>query len=123
MLILSPEGDINPSPWGVQKVESGNKLQIPSADLSTGISVAEPFGIFEVLVIASIAPIDKAMRKLETLSSSNGSQRGPNTVSAVDSLLDEISVNTRGGKASATASKQIDNDQLAALSLSFNVVE
>jgi Caspase domain len=123
MLILSPEGDINPSPWGVQKVEPGKKLQIPSAELSSGIRVAAPFGIFEVLVIASIAPIDKAMRQLETLSSSNGSQRGPNTVSAVDSLLDEISVNTRGGKASATTSKQIDNDQLAALSLSFNVVE
>jgi hypothetical protein len=124
VLIINPEGDINPSPWGVPKINSGENIQIPSQKLSSnGISVAEPFGIFELLVIASSTPIDRAMKQLEDLSSSSGARRGSNSVSAVDNLLDEISGKTRSGPATTVAVKQIDNSQLAVLSLSFNIVK
>ncbi|MEJ6483805.1 caspase family protein [Nostoc punctiforme UO1] len=134
VLIFSPDGDIDilfPLSEGKNAalVSAGEKLQIPSeAEMKTGakLSFGKPLGIVEVLIVASTAPIDKALKPLQALIIEQRSEkRTVNEVAqkaedAIASLLDELAGGSRGE--TKTNIRQFDVQQMAALSITFEII-
>ncbi|MEH1779845.1 MAG: caspase family protein [Nostoc sp.] len=135
VLIFSPDGDIDilfPLSDGKNAalVSAGQTLQIPSeAEMKTGekMSFGKPLGILEVLIVASTAPIDKALKPLQALimeqrsEKRSGSQVAEKAEEAIASLLDDLASETRGE--TKTDIRQFDVQQMAALSITFAIVD
>jgi hypothetical protein len=135
VMIFSPDGAIDIlSPLTDGKnaaiVAAGQTLKIPGdADIATGARLAfqRPLGLAEMLVIASTAPIDKALRPIQALAAEKAnpqrseSQVAEKTEEIVGSLLDDLAGGTRGGTSSASVRK-LDVKQMAALSIAFEIV-
>jgi hypothetical protein len=111
-------------------VPTGETLQIPSeADMKTGgtLFFGKPLGIVEVLIVASTAPIDKALKPLQTLvmeqrsEKRSSSQVAEKAEEAIASLLDDLAGGKRGE--TKTGIRLFDTQQMAALSITFEIVE
>jgi hypothetical protein len=129
VLVFSPDGDIDilfPLTEGKNAalVTAGQTLQVPSGE---PISFKAPLGIAEVLVVASTAPLDKALKPLQALiaeqqkSERTASQVAEKAEVAIASLLDDLASETRGSSPSATV-RRFDVQQMAALSIAFEIV-
>jgi Caspase domain/Domain of unknown function (DUF4384) len=137
VLIFSPDGDIDilfPLSDGnnAALVSAGQTLQIPSeAEMKTGgkLSFGKPLGIVEVLIVASTAPIDKALKPLQALIIEQRSEkRSANEVAqkaedAIASLLDNLASETRGETKPTSDIRQFDVQQMVALSITFEIVD
>ncbi|MEH2058265.1 MAG: caspase family protein [Nostoc sp.] len=135
VLIFSPDGDIDilfPLSDGKNAalVSAGETLQIPSeAEMKTGgkLSFGKPLGIVEVLIVASITPIDKALKPLQALimekrsEKRSSSQVAEKAEDAIASLLDDLAGGTRGE--TKTDIRLFDTQQMAALSITFAIVD
>ncbi|MGB7442157.1 MAG: caspase family protein [Coleofasciculaceae cyanobacterium] len=143
ILVIDPTGEISvifPNQWTVAEevtlLGSGQTLQIPKSTDSFTLVTQEPKGITEVLIIASQKPLRKALQTLRTVASTRGMRGGPVILEAseqlneptqvIDNLLDDINNGTRGSVSNATSSSRtvhnLDTTQLAALSISFEVI-
>lgn len=134
ILIFSPDGDIDilfPLSGGKNAalVSTGQTLQIPSeAEMKTGrmLYFGKPLGIVEVLIVASTAPIDKALKPLQALimeqrsEKRSSSQVAEKAEDAIASLLDDLASGTRGE--TKTNIRQFDVQQMAALSITFEII-
>ena len=129
VLIFSPDGDIDilfPLSDGKNAalVLAGQTIQIPKEGK---LSFGKPLGIVEVLIVASTAPIDKALKPLQTLASerTRGKRSGGHVAEkaeeAIASLLDDLAGETRGE--TKTGIRLFDTQQMAALSITFEIVE
>ncbi|BAZ33736.1 peptidase C14 caspase catalytic subunit p20 (plasmid) [Cylindrospermum sp. NIES-4074] len=135
VLIFSPDGDIDimfPVSDGKNAalVPIGETVQIPSeAEMKTGkrLSFGKPLGIVEVLIVASTAPIDKALKPLQTLvmeqrsEKRSSSQVAEKAEEAIASLLDDLAEGRRSG--TETDIRLFDTQQMAALSITFEIVD
>jgi hypothetical protein len=135
VLIFSPDGDIDilfPLSDGKNAalVSAGQTLQIPSeAEMKTGgkLSFGKPLGIVEVLIVASTAPIDKALKPLQALiveqksEKRSASQVAQKAEDAIASLLDDLASKTRGE--TKTDIRQFNTQQMAALSITFAIID
>jgi Caspase domain/Domain of unknown function (DUF4384) len=135
VLVFSPDGDIDilfPLTEGKNAalVAAGQTLKIPSPEqIRRGIplSFQAPLGMVEVLVVASTAPIAKALKPLQALiaeqrkSERSASQVAEQAEGAIASLLDDLASGTRGSSPSA-AMRHFDVQQLAALSITVEIV-
>ncbi|MBW4496622.1 MAG: caspase family protein [Oscillatoria princeps RMCB-10] len=136
VLAIDPAGEISvifPNQWtasdDVTRLGAGLTLQIPDPS-KDGFQLVtqQPKGVSEVLVIASSAPLRKALQALRNLSSQAGQQRGPVTLAepaqVVGDLLDDLGETTRGGGAAVgdPAVRAVDTAQMAALSMTFEVI-
>ena len=126
VLIFSPDGDIDilfPLNDGKNAalVLAGQTIQIPK------LSFGKPLGIVEVLIVASTAPIDKALKPLQTLvieqrsEKRSSSQVAEKAEEAIASLLDDLAGGKRGE--TKTGIRLFDTQQMAALSITFEIVE
>nr|WP_322711776.1 caspase family protein [Nostoc sp. ChiSLP03a]MDZ8213019.1 caspase family protein [Nostoc sp. ChiSLP03a] len=134
VLIFSPDGDIDilfPLSEGKNAalVSAGKPLQIPSeAEMKTGrkLSFGKPLGIVEVLIVASTVPIDKALKPLQALimeqksEKRSASQVAQKAEDAITSLLDDLASGTRSE--TKTNIRQFDVQQMAALSMTFEII-
>ena len=104
VLIFSPDGDIDilfPLSDGKNAalVLAGQTVQIPSEGK---LSFGKPLGIVEVLIVASTAPIDKALKPLQTLVMEQKSEKrssgqvAEKAEEAIASLLDDLAGGKRG---------------------------
>jgi hypothetical protein len=129
VLIFSPDGDIDilfPLSDGKNAalVLAGQTIQIPKEGK---LSFGKPLGIVEVLIVASTAPIDKALKPLQTLASErtrgkrSGGQVAEKAEEAIASLLDDLAGGKRGE--TKTDIRLFDTQQMAALSITFEIVE
>jgi hypothetical protein len=91
--------------------------------------VAGETGIAEVLVIATTTPLTKAVELLRVLATERGdSLRGKpigltRPDEAIFSLLDDLDEGSRGGGTVSTSGvRQIDTRQMAAMSITFEIV-
>jgi hypothetical protein len=137
VLIFSPDGDIDIIfPLSEDKnaalIRSGQSLQIPNnTQIQAGIklSFGKPLGMAEVLIVASTAPIDKALKPLQALAKEQRSQtRSISLVAekaedAIASLLDDLASGTRGTNQPSPDVRLFDTKTMAALSMSFEIVE
>ncbi|WP_353737563.1 caspase family protein [Microcystis sp. M080S2] len=127
LMVLSPsQGNEDLPPLAPQET-----INIP--DVNKGdhyrFKVVGDLGLAEVLVIASTTPLKKAIDLLRTLAADRGeSARGtpinsPQLDEAIFSLLDDLDEGSRGsGTNSLPGVRQIDTRQMAAMSITFEVV-
>ncbi len=148
LLVIDPAGEITvifPNPWATSEdatfIGPGNTLQIPDPSKNTfQLVTQEPKGVVEVLILASQTPLRKALQSLRDLAerrpgtadrtepvtlSSAGEQNEASEV--IDNLLEDVNIDTRSGSISnttpsSTTVRNIDTTQLAALSITFEVI-
>ncbi|MBD2198581.1 MULTISPECIES: caspase family protein [Calothrix] len=134
VLIFSPDGDIDilfPLSDGKNAalVSAGETLQIPNeAQIQKGVQLlfTKPLGIVEVLIVASTAPIDKALKPLQALimehknEKRTASEVAQKAEDAIASLLDDLASGTRGETKKNI--RQFDVQQMAALSMTFEII-
>jgi hypothetical protein len=137
VLVIDSTGEMSvifPNQWtaasDVTKVAAGATLRIPEPGQdSFNLVTQEPKGVTEVLIIASSTPLSTALKALQGLASRGGQSRGPVTLNdpteVVGSLLADIDANTRGDRGSTSPTdsiRTVDTSQLAALSITFEVI-
>ena len=135
VMIFSPDGAIDVLfPLGDGKdaaiLPAGQTLKIPSdAAMATGgqLSFTRPLGLAELLVVASTEEITKALKPIQALAAEKQNpQRSQcqvveRTEAAIASLLDDLAGGTRSGANAATV-RRLDVQQMAALSITFEIV-
>lgn len=148
LLVIDPAGEITvifPNPWTTSDdatfVGAGKTLQIPDPNKDTfKLVTQEPKGVVEVLVLASRTPLRKALQSLRGVAErrpQTANRSGPvtldssdqqnETAEVIDNLLDDVNIDTRSGSTSSTTPssttvRNIDTTQLAALSITFEVI-
>lgn len=147
VLVIDPTGEISvifPNTWAVADevtlVAAGQTLKIPDPSKDNFVlKTKEPKGVSEVLILASRTPLRKALQTLRSLAAAQpeiNKRGGPVTLrtsdqmneaaEVIDNLLDDVNNGTRGSKRNTTPSsdtvRSIDTTQLAALSITFEVI-
>lgn len=148
LLVIDPTGEITvifPDPWTTAEdatfISPGQTLQIPDPNKHTfKLVTQEPKGVVEVLVLASRTPLRKALQSLRGLAErrpQTANRSGPVTLDSsdqqneagevIDNLLEDVNIDTRSGSTSnttpsSTTVRNIDTNQLAALSITFEVI-
>ncbi len=144
VLVIDPTGEISvifPNQWTtaeqVTLVGAGQTLKIPDPNKDNfRLVTQEPKGVAEVLILASRTPLRSAIQAIREIAVSGGQRSGPITLSSsgqssepaevIDNLLDDVNNGTRGSTSKATPTRStvrnIDASQLAALSITFEVI-
>lgn len=136
VLLISVDGELTvlsplPGDDDVAPVPAKQEIQIPDRDRGEQykFQIGKDPGIAEVLVIASTTPLTRAIQLLRTLAAEKPEGRGlpvnfeKEPTEAIASLLDDLDEGSRGGGASETPGiRQIDTRQMAALSITFEVI-
>ncbi len=140
VLVIDPTGEISvifPNQWAaaeeVTLVAPGQMLKIPDPSQDSFSLVAqEPKGVAEVLILASRTPLRQALQAIRTVALDRGYSSGPVTLDAsgqvnepaevIDRLLDDINNDTGRGMGNSNTVRQIETSQLAALSITFEVI-
>jgi hypothetical protein len=134
VLVLSAKGEIDivfPNTWSATedaaRVAAGQTQLIPQPGQDQFELTVEQTGIGEALVIASRAPIRKALKALQDLAARRQLRRGPmpvdlEPVAVIAQLLDDLNVTRSPSSSRETKSvNQLDATKLAALSITFEV--
>ncbi len=144
ILVIDPTGEMSvifPNQWAaaeeVTLVAAGQTLKIPDPDHdSFRLVTQEPKGVAEVLILASRTPLRSALQALRTVAARSGLRGGPVTLDTsgqlnepgevIDSLLDDINDTSRGSVRNGTSrsgtARTVNTSQLAALSITFEVI-
>ncbi|HIK51473.1 MAG TPA: DUF4384 domain-containing protein, partial [Oscillatoriales cyanobacterium M59_W2019_021] len=130
LLVIDPTGEISvifPNQWtaaeDVTEVAAGDTLLVPNPRIDPfSLITQEPKGVTEVLVLASTSPLRQALQALRRLAQQD---RGPvalaEPTSVVGDLLSDLG-GERGASAQSSAVSAIDTSELAALSITFEVI-
>ncbi len=135
LLAIDPTGELAvvfPNSWtaGVDAalVKAGETRQIPDPERDAfKLTVGEPVGISEVLVIASLSPLRESLQRLQSIAAGRAVQSGiltldEESVSAADSFLADIDVRSRSFVVSFDPNtRAARTEQLAALSITYAV--
>jgi hypothetical protein len=142
VLVIDPTGEISvifPNQWvaaeEVTLVAAGDTLKIPYPNKDNfRLVTQEPKGVSEVLILASRTPLRQALQALRELAARDnkrsgivglrGSEQQNEPAKVMDYLLDDVNNGTRGNATDTTRStaRSIDTSQLAALSITFEVI-
>lgn len=136
VLLISVDGELSvlsPLPGNEEAapIPAGQQIQVP--DLDRGelyrFRIAGEPGVAEVLVIVSTSPMKRAIALLQNLAAESDRKRGtPVNLNqepdgAIASLLQDLDEGTRGsGTTAIPGIQQIDTQQMAALSITLEVV-
>lgn len=131
VFVIDSVGDmavIFPNNWvasaDAMRVPAGTQVQIPNPDDPFTFKTQKPLGRTEVLVIASVTPLNKSLQALQKLASRGAQTRGPVALNEptdmIGSLLEDLD-GTRSAPGSAV--RTIDVAQIAAMSISFDVLD
>ncbi|MEO1378070.1 MAG: caspase family protein [Cyanobacteria bacterium J06635_10] len=137
ILMIEPTGEMHvifPNQWAttdeVMRVKARQKLLVPEPNNSSfSLVTQEPLGVAEALIIASTKPLRNALLAMQTIALRGGNSRGPITpdepIEVVDNLLEDLSESNRnkGGLMVADYKvKRINTNQMAAMSITFEVI-
>jgi hypothetical protein len=138
LLVIDPTGEMSvifPAQWtatdDVMRVKAGQTIQIPDPnERSFSLVTQEPLGVAEVLIIASVTPLRRALQALRAVASRDGTSRGPITpnepTEVIGNLLEDLAEGTRGSQDVIPAQlpdvKRIDTSQMATMSIMFEVI-
>ena len=112
-------------------IATKQEILIPDRDRGENYKfrIGKDPGIAEVLVIASTTPLTRAIELLRNLAAENPERKGipvnldKEPTEAIASLLDDLDEGSRGaGIARIDGTSQIDTRQMAALSISFEIL-
>lgn len=134
VIVVSSAGDLNIlyplSPNAAEAsalISSKDTLIVPNIS-EPPFAVQGPTGFLELLVIASTAPLQDALKALEQVARSRGDTQLINlepdeAVEVVESLLRDLDHSSRGEGGYNGPNRGVDTTQLAAISAVFGVVE
>ena len=140
ILVIDASGEmavIFPNDWGVSVdsalLKAGDKRTIPSQNDGFKLTVGEPFGMTEALIIASTNPLRTSLKALKEIAKRGGKTRGPiapnedEFLDVTDKLLDDLDAATRGGLnvegvELPAGVRGVDTNKLAAMAIAFDVV-
>ncbi|PNW65661.1 UNVERIFIED_CONTAM: hypothetical protein BEN50_03370 [Euhalothece sp. KZN 001] len=136
VLVINPEATITaifPNDWTAQTepplIKAGQTRIIPETGKDPWqLIVGKPLGMVEVLIIASVTPMQEGLNALQTLARQTEQSRGPlrlgeNSVTALEQLLLSLAVRSPSPQIQASPEAYaIHTSQLAALSLTFQSV-
>ena len=110
ILVIDAAGEmavIFPNNWSVSEgaalLAAGEKRTIPTQNDGFKLTVGEPLGMTEALIIASTNPLRSSLKTLKTIARSRGmntgafSAEGDESLDITDKLLDDLDAVTRGG--------------------------
>jgi hypothetical protein len=134
VLLISADGELavlSPLPGheDVAIIAAKQEILIPDRQDKYRFKIGKDPGIAEVLVIASTTPLTRAIELLRNLAAENPERRGipvnldKEPTEAIASLLDDLDEGSRGSETIIIPGiRQIDTRQMAALSITFEVV-
>ncbi|MEA5504709.1 caspase family protein [Halotia wernerae UHCC 0503] len=149
ILVIDAAGSMDvifPFDWSAVEdatlIQPSQKRVIPQADDGFQLTIVEPFGISEALIIASTTPLKTALQSLQKIAESRGlrNKRSPISISddildLTNNLLDDLDTGTRGdglrGDGSdrnpesiplPTGVRGVDTEKLAAMGIAFEVI-
>ena len=143
LLVIDSSGEmavIFPNDWAAAKdatlLSAGQKLIVPQTGVDNFVlTIGEPLGFSEALVIASTTPLRDSLKVLKEVATSRGlaGKRGLFSVAddellnVTNSLLNDLDSGTRGGIVAEGITlpqgvRGIDTNKLAALAIGFEVV-
>lgn len=138
VLVIDAQGEITvvfPYRWTVAEdtaqVGAGDAIAIPDPNNSSfELRTQEPKGLTEVLLIASVVPLKKVLKTLQTLARKRGQQQGAvtpnNPIEVIDDLLADLGENSRDSTETEvrglTTVSRISTTQFAAMSMTFEVI-
>jgi hypothetical protein len=127
VLIFSPDGDIDVMFPKTAEPDAA-LVQAASTQTITGFKFTKPLGIAEVLIVASTAPLQVALRPLQRLAQErrdpqrSDERSAEQTEKAIASLLDDLTQETRS-HISTQSLRQLNVQRMAAISIPFEIVE
>jgi hypothetical protein len=132
ILVIDPKGGIIvlfPNQWltsdNAIRLDAGKDLLIPNPAQDDFQAVTQEKGIGEALIIASTSPLKKALLTLQTLAEQLKQARGPlvpnEPVEVMGDFLEDLS-SDRGSHNVTAASREMRTAEIAALSITFEVV-
>ncbi|MEA5595882.1 DUF4384 domain-containing protein [Rivularia sp. UHCC 0363] len=137
ILVIDAAGEmavIFPNDWGVSEgatlLPAGEKRTIPSQEDGFKLTVGEPFGITEALIITSTNPLRTSLKALQGIAKRGGKTRGPiapkedEFLDVTDKLLSDLDTATRGGLNMEgvklpTGVRGVDTNKLAAMAIAI----
>lgn len=141
ILVIDAAGEmavIFPNDWGASinatLLPAGEKRAIPGSSDGFKLTVGEPFGMTEALIIASTNPLRTSLKALKEIARSRGINKRsalPATedefLDVTDKLLDDLDAATRGGLNVEGVDlpagvRGVDTNKLAAMAIAFDVV-
>ncbi|NJM17941.1 MAG: DUF4384 domain-containing protein [Richelia sp. SL_2_1] len=140
ILVIDAAGEmavIFPNDWGVAEgatlLSAGEKRTIPSQNDGFKLTVGEPLGMTEALIIASTSPLRTSLKALQGIAKRGGKTRGPiapnedEFLDVTDKLLDDLDTATRGGLNVEGVNlpagvRGVDTNKLAAMAIPFDVL-
>jgi hypothetical protein len=113
----------------VTRLDTGQTLLIPNPNQDEFQLVAQAKGSAEVLVVASLSPLKKSLKNLQSLAEelklANGpvvlgrdAQRSEDSVDVIGNLLDDLS----GERGLGAVGREVNTAEMAALAITFEVV-
>ncbi|BBD70191.1 peptidase C14 caspase catalytic subunit p20 [Nostoc commune NIES-4072] len=141
ILVIDAQGEMTvifPNNWSASEdaalIEAKQKRVIPQVDDGFKLTIGDPLGISEALIVASTTPLRTSLKALQTIAKSRGLENRsapvaiPNEVLDItNSLLYDLDAGTRGainveGIALPDGVRGIDTKKLAAMAIAFEVV-
>jgi hypothetical protein len=141
ILVIDAQGEMTvifPNDWSASEdaalVQAKQKQVIPQADDAFKLTIGEPLGISEALIVASTTPLRTSLKALQKIAQSRGLENRNAPIAVPDevldvtnSLLDDLDAGTRGGInvegiALPDGVRGIDTKKLAAMAIAFEVV-
>ncbi|OYD94977.1 peptidase C14, caspase catalytic subunit p20 [Nostoc sp. 'Peltigera membranacea cyanobiont' 213] len=141
ILVIDAQGEMTvifPNDWSASEdaalVEAKQKRVIPQADDGFKLTIGDPLGLSEALIVASTTPLRTSLKALQTIAKARGLENRNAPVALPDEVLDvtnsllfDLDAGTRGGiKVEGIALpdgvRGIDTKKLAAMAIAFEVV-
>ncbi len=134
VLVIDAAGEmavIFPNQWTATTeatlLPANTTLSLPDASRDKfRLVTQEPKGTTEVLIVASSNPLDTALRALQAIATDTGVTRGPvgiaDPTQVVQDLIRDVSRSATPGNPPSTAVQPINVSQLAALSITFDII-
>lgn len=146
VLVINSLGEMTvifPNQWSAPgdaaRLSAGETLLFPDANKDKfSLQTQEPLGMTEVLIITSVTPLRKALKTLQAIAQNRSQQSGPIAVSTpievIENFLEDLGessasnnkLRSKNNNTTLTKSQsvinQIDTTQIAAMSITFEVV-
>ncbi|MGE5660125.1 MAG: caspase family protein [Actinomycetota bacterium] len=134
VLLIDSTGEITvifPNQWSAAaeaaRLASSAKMLIPDVKRdSFKLQTQEPFGMTEVLILASTTPLRKALKALQAIAFRRSQLSGPMQldapIEAIESLLEDLAEPRSNSPSAPQRMRQVDIRQLSAMSMTFEVI-
>ncbi|MEI2579844.1 caspase family protein [Scytonema sp. PRP1] len=141
ILVIDAQGEMTvifPNDWSASKdaalVEAGQKQLIPQSGDAFKLTIGDPLGVSEALIIASTTPLRTSLKALKEIAKARGLENRSAPIAVPDevldvtnSLLDDLDAGTRSainveGVQLPAGVRGVDTTKLAAMAITFEVV-